>query len=124
MIDVPPGEVPVLGIVAEHPDMETEGLRIAAHLRQQKISVEVPLRGNVKRRTEIARKRGVRAILFVKKAENVRDALNLSQRREVPGQGMKFFSFIFGKLPEPYRQLSGDEQLDQLSLEEALADEE
>ena len=112
LIDAPLVETPSLGIVAESPIMEIEVLRIAAHLRKQGVSCEVPLRGNVKRRAEAARNKGARGVLFVKDAEEMRDRVNLSQRREAGESSMEFFMFIFSKMPEPYRQISGDSMLD------------
>ena len=112
LIDAPLVETPSLGIVAESPVMEIEVLRIAAHLRKQGVSCEVPLRGNVKRRAEAARNKGARGVLFVKDAEEMRDRVNLSQRREAGESSMEFFMFIFSKMPEPYCQISGDSMLD------------
>jgi histidyl-tRNA synthetase len=118
LIDAPKIERPVIGVVAEVPEVQSEALRIIAHLRQQGIPTDFPMRGNVKKRTEVARKAGARAVLFVKMSDKAPAALNLSQARET--DDMRLHWFILSKLPEPYRQLSGDDRLDQLSLEDIL----
>jgi histidyl-tRNA synthetase len=122
MIASPNREVPLIGIIAEHPDVQSEALHIAMHLRKQRIPVEFPVRGNVKKRTEIARRTGSRAVLFVKKSDEAAASLNLSQGRET--DDMKLHWFILSRLPEPYQQLSGDDQLDQLTLEDVLEPQE
>ena len=110
MIDAPAADAPVVGIVAEDERAQAESLRIAAHLRAQNVACDLPLRGNVKRRTEVARKNGVNGVLFVKVDSTGRASVNLSQRREV--DDMDFHWFIFGRLPQPYQQMSGDDSLD------------
>jgi histidyl-tRNA synthetase len=120
LIAAPILESPLIGIVAEDSIVESQALLLANHLRRQGIPVELPLRGNVKRRTEVARKAGARGVLFVKKSDKAPAVLNLSQARETDDE--KLFWFIFSNLPEPYRQLSGDDRLDELSIEDVLGD--
>ena len=122
MIDAPALEKPLIGIVAEDSDVQSEALRIAAHLRGQGIPIEFPVRGNTKKRTEAARKTGVRAVLFVKRSGEGPAALNLSQARETDDERLHWF--ILSKLPGTYRQLSGDDRLDQLALEDVLEPQE
>jgi len=118
MIGEPARETPLIGIVAEDLAAQAEALGIAAHLRKQGIPVEFPVRGNVKKRTEVARRAGVRGVLFVKQSDAAHAALNLSQARETDDERLHWF--ILSKLPAPYRQLSGDDALDQLSLADVL----
>ena len=114
LIDAPEVQVPLVGIVAEDETMQTEALRIAAHLRKQGIACEVPLRGNVRRRAEAARSKGARGVLFLKEAEKLSDRINLSQRRDAPGATDFHFKILFA-LPHPYNQLSGDSSLETLT---------
>jgi histidyl-tRNA synthetase len=113
MIDAPEPERPEIGIVADDSAAESEVIRIATYLRGRGIACEVPLRGKLKKRVDSIREKGARAVLFVKTADNPRDALNLSMSQGDRDEGMEFFFRIFGNLPEPYRQMSGDSLLEQ-----------
>ena len=118
LIDAPEPERPLIGIVAEDVSVQSEALRIAAHLREQGVPIEYPVRGNVKKRTEAARRSGARGVLFVKKSDDAPAELNLSQARETDDE--KLHWFVFSRLPGSYRELSGDDRLNDLTLEDVL----
>jgi len=83
LIDAPAVETPAIAIVADAPSMWNEAIRIANHLRAQGLSCELPLRGSSKRQIELAKKRNVGAILFVRDAPSMQrlhlTALNLDR---------------------------------------------
>ena len=109
MIDAPEAERPLIGIVADDDPSKSEAQRIAAHLRRAGIPCEFPIRGNVKKRVEIIKRSGARAVLFVRYAEASKDRLNLSRITNRSEDGSELLLTILGALPAPYQQMSGDD---------------
>ncbi|MCF8709527.1 histidine--tRNA ligase [Rhizorhapis sp. SPR117] len=109
LIDAPEAEKPEIAVVPEKPSVETEALSIAHVLRRKGYSVELAFRGNAKRRVELANKKGVEAILFVRETEKASQKLNLTHISRDIEKAEKLFFKILEALPENYNQLSGDE---------------
>lgn len=98
-----------LAVIADDPTMKAEAERISAHLRSRDFVVDTPFGGSVKRRTEIAKKKGVAGILYVRDEESPRDRVHLSDTRKSEADPAEFLLKVLGALPEPYDQLSGDD---------------
>ena len=78
MIDAPlPSEV-LIAVVPDRPELEIAGMQIAAHLRSQGVAVTRAFKGNAKRQTELAKREGADAFLFVRTAELNPESVYLS----------------------------------------------
>ena len=66
LIDAPEGESVRVAVIPDKPEVEIEAASMVGKLRAGGISAEMAYRGNAKRRTEVALKRGAKAILFVR----------------------------------------------------------
>ena len=102
---------PVFAVVPDHPEMRDEADRIAFKLKQtsqKKFYIWTGFRGHGKKLAEKAKRDGVDAILFVRKAENPRDALHLTNLNAGPEDAITDMWSILGRLPEPYNSLSGE----------------
>lgn len=109
LIDAPQRDLAEIAIVPDHASMEMEATRIAAILRAKGVSVELAFRGNPKRRVEIAKRRGVKSILFVKPAEDPNRRLNLSNVSEGADAATLTLLNVLHLIGEPYSQMSGDD---------------
>jgi histidyl-tRNA synthetase len=110
LIDTPKTELPWIGVVADDAAATSEAIRIVQHLRATGHICEYPLRGNVKRRVEAIKKSGAKGVLFVKSGDRPQDRVNFSQfvARSGDAEMDAHFDVLFA-LPDPYRQLSGDD---------------
>ena len=68
MIDPPEPDVPLIAVVPEAQDLDTKAVAVAAKLRAGGVATELAFRGSLKRRTELATKKGISAILYVREA--------------------------------------------------------
>jgi histidyl-tRNA synthetase len=69
-----------IAVVADSVDLEDEAARVTSTLRRGKVSVERAFRGNPKKQVEMARKRGLDGVLFVKNGEQRLYLQQLSDR--------------------------------------------
>jgi histidyl-tRNA synthetase len=109
LIEAPTPEAPQIAVVPEKPSVEMEAIAIAHSLRAKGYSVEWAFRGNAKRRVEVANKKGVEAILFVRDTEKASQKLNLTHVSRNSDTATQFLLKILGALPEKYSQISGDD---------------
>ena len=109
LVDAPAAEKPDVTVVPERAELENEAIKITAALRRKGKRVEIALRGNTKRRIELAKKSGSQAILFVRDANQNRNSLNLTHISRDNGQATQFLLNILGALPSEYSELSGDD---------------
>ena len=109
MIEPPEPQKPWIGVVADDPSATPEAIRIVQHLRRNGFACEYPLRGNVKKRVEVIRKSGAKGVLFVRSAENPNDRVKFSQSQLHGEDSMKLQFDVLFALPEPYRQLPGND---------------
>jgi histidyl-tRNA synthetase len=110
MLTAPPEALrPTLAVVPDAPEAELEALAIAQALRRSGMSIEMSYSGNPKKRVERAKRAGVEAVLFVKPGTNSNEKLNLSHMSRDRVRAMDLLMDVLGRLPEPYRQLSGDD---------------
>ncbi len=99
----------LLAVVPEQAEVDADATRIAASLRESKWQVELGYRGNSKKRVEAAKRKGIQAILFVKKSgDGV--ALHLSDITKTHKEATALLLEILGCLPDQYNQISGDDR--------------
>lgn len=106
MIDEPKPDAPLFAVIPDQPELELEAHSLATLLRRQGLTVEFPLRGNCKRRIENARKRGVGAVLLLRK-EDVLPRLHLTDYSEDPEEGRRLAGIILQATKDRYSGLSG-----------------
>lgn len=70
LIDAPASETAHLAVVPDNPSLEKQALEITSALRGAGVTVDSAFKGNAKRRVEVARSRGARAVLFVRSGES------------------------------------------------------
>jgi histidyl-tRNA synthetase len=102
---------PVFAIVPDQPEMRDEADRIAYELKKSArgaFYVWTAHRGHGKKLAEKAKREGVDAILFVRRAELPRDVLHLTNVKAGHEDAMSDMWSILGRLPEPYSALSGE----------------
>ena len=97
-----------VAVIPETVDAEQEANEIASALRRRGISVSIAIRGNAKRRAELAAKVGAETLLYVRAGEDLSEKLNLSNRLR-DGKAAERLLNILGNLPAKYAQLSGDD---------------
>lgn len=68
LVDLQTMAAPVVAVIPTQAGLEDKALAVAAALRRAGVATEMALRGNAKRRAEIARKEGARSILYVRHA--------------------------------------------------------
>ncbi|WP_310496682.1 ATP phosphoribosyltransferase regulatory subunit, partial [Sandarakinorhabdus sp.] len=107
LVAEPLADAPLVAVVPETHEMESEAAAIAAHLRNKGISVAMAYRGNAKRRAELAARAGAKTILYVKSDAVPGRRLNLSDRMK-DGNETDRLLLILGNLPADYAQLSGE----------------
>jgi len=78
MIGAPESPEPLIAVVPDRPELEGAAMRIAAHLRSQGVAVTRASKGNSKRQTELAKREGADAILFVRTSELIPESVYLS----------------------------------------------
>ena len=106
LVEEPGEDVARIAIVPEDVSAELEAVGIARHLRDMGWSVELGFRGNGKRRVEVARKRGIEAILFVR-PDGHPQRLKLSHLGGDDRANMLLLD-VLKDLPSGYDQLAGD----------------
>ncbi|MBK6491793.1 MAG: histidine--tRNA ligase [Sphingomonadales bacterium] len=68
LLESQPVAVPVVAVIPTDAGLEKKALSAAAALRRAGVATEMALRGNAKRRAEIARREGAQSILYVRQA--------------------------------------------------------
>lgn len=68
LLESQPIKVPVVAVIPTEAGLEDKALAVTAALRRAGVATEMALRGNAKRRAEIARKEGALSILYVRQA--------------------------------------------------------
>jgi histidyl-tRNA synthetase len=91
--------------------MESEAHSIAAHLRRSGLRVFTSFRGNSKKQSEKAKQLGVSSILYIRDDERPERRLHLTNVKLDGDPAMDQLLDITTRLPEPYRQVSGDDQV-------------
>jgi histidyl-tRNA synthetase len=98
-----------LTVIADEPAMEPEAIRLRQHLRFRDFAVDDPPALTSKKKAELAKKRGAAAILYVRNDEDPKRRLHLSDTRKANRDPTDFLLKVLGSLPEPYSQMSGDD---------------
>ncbi len=101
-------EQPEIAVIPEGADAVAEAKAIVTDLRRSGMACQFAYAGNPKRRLELARKSGAKAALFVREASDDRDRLNLSHFGAGADGATQLLLNVLGRLPDKYRQLSGD----------------
>ena len=109
MIDAPTMDRPVIAVIADKPEFQAEASRITSHLRSSGSTVLTYFSGSSKKQTERARRDGVDGVLFVRDSLRTRDSVHLSHSPASDIDGAKLLLQTLGRLPEEYRQMSGDD---------------
>jgi histidyl-tRNA synthetase len=109
MIDTPAVEKPVIAIIPEQTSTVAEAQAIALALRRNGMNVQFAIRGNSRRRSELAAKEGAEAILFVRETEDPRHKLNLVHGSRDNERATKLLLEILGYLPDRYKSVSGED---------------
>ncbi len=78
MIDAPVSQDPLIAVVPDKPEIEGVAQQISAHLRSQGLAVTKAFKGNAKRQTELAKRDGADAVLFVRTADLTPESVYLS----------------------------------------------
>ena len=107
MIEVPQAEKPVISVIPESPVVVGEAQAIAIALRKTGLAVHFALRGNSKRRAELAAKEGAEALLFVRDTPEPQHKLKLIHGSRDEKREMKLLMDVLGRLPERYRSVAG-----------------
>ena len=109
MIEAPEADTSrLLAVVPESADLEADAQEIASYLRRANWQVELGFKGNSKKRVEAARRKGIKAILFVKPGTGA-PKLHLSDISRSPEEATKLLLQVLGNLPDRFEQLSGDD---------------
>ena len=78
LIDAPTPSEPLIAVVPDKPEIEDVAIRISAHLRSRGVAVTKAYRGNAKRQTELAKRQGADAVLFVRTQDLTPESVYLS----------------------------------------------
>jgi histidyl-tRNA synthetase len=76
MIEAPEQPV-ILAVIPDTPESAEDAAKMAAAMRQLGVPVFAPFKGNSKRQGELARKKGVDALLYVRSGDDPREHLHL-----------------------------------------------
>jgi len=101
LLDAPAPPSKVIAVVPDKPELEAEAAALAFHLRQQGMTVDMPFRGNSKRRIENAKKRGAFAVLILRD-ETQQPRLHLTQYAGSDDDRMLFAASILGAVKGLY----------------------
>ena len=112
LIDASTQDDPLIAVVPDRAEQAEEANRITAHLRRNEVRVYRALKGNSKRQAEQARKEGVDAIVFVRDPTLGPDRINVSRSSESKFEGSVLDLHVLLRLPAEYRELSGDDLLE------------
>ena len=99
LIDTPAFDGPRLAVIPDRPDCEESAVKIASQLRSAGVAVEMPLRGNAKKRAEAAKKRGAEALLYVRS----NDELHFSTPDRQSAASVALSKQIMSALGDAYR---------------------
>ena len=105
LIELPKRTKPFIGVVPDNPDACVEADRITTHLRAQGVFVYRAFRGNSKKQSELARKNGADAILFVRDVTRQPDSLHLSLCPDGRFDRDTLDLAVLVRLPAEYQQL-------------------
>ena len=97
-----------IAVIPEAPEAQQEAASLAQSLRASGMSVDMSYSGSAKKRVERAKRAGVEAILFVRPGDDPKSKLNLSHLSGDQDRATALLMEVLGRLPEHYRQLSGD----------------
>ncbi|MDB5677810.1 histidine--tRNA ligase [Sphingomonas bacterium] len=99
----------LIAVVPDEPQMEAEAQKLARMLREKGWEVELGFRGAGNKRADSAKRKGIQAILFVRAEDNPQRRLHLTH---LAGQetAAKLLLRVLGDLPEPYAEMSGDNE--------------
>jgi histidyl-tRNA synthetase len=100
-------------VVPDRPTMEAEAAKLAAGLRRNGLSIWTAFRGNSKKQAEKAKQVGAAAIIYVRDDENPDRRLHITNVAEGGDEATATLAKIAARLPDPYRQASGDDDLAQ-----------
>ena len=106
---------PIFAVIPDKPSMEGESARIAAHLRavsRGDYHVWTAFKGNSKSQATKAKAAGVSALVYVREATDPRDAIYDSNVAATTGEATQDLLNINVRLPEPYSQATGGDDLD------------
>ena len=109
LIQGPGPEDRFIAVVPDKVELESEAHAIAAHLRRSGLKVFTSFRGNSKKQSEKAKQLGVSAILYVREDEKPDRRLHLTNVKLDSDPALDQLLDITMRLPEPYRQVSGDD---------------
>jgi hypothetical protein len=82
-------------------------------LRRNGLSIWTAFRGNSKKQAEKAKQVGAAAIIYVRDDENPDRRLHITNVAEGGDEATATLAKIAARLPDPYRQASGDDDLAQ-----------
>ncbi len=105
---------PVFAVIPDSPQMRPEADRIAVHLRSNSIGhhyIWTSYRGHGKKLADKAKASGVDLIIFVREHDDPKNAIHITNLRATSGQATRDLLAIVGRLPEPYAQASGDDDI-------------
>lgn len=109
LIDIPEASGPVIAVIADKPDAQSEATRIAIHLRKSGLCVLTYLSGNPKKQTERARREAVDAILFVRDTARTPESVHMSHSAGSAFDGTKLVLDTLARMPREYQHLAGDD---------------
>ena len=98
LIDAPEVDEMTVAVIPDKPELQAQATRVTAELRSAGVPVDVAYRGNAKRRAEVARKNGIRALLYVR----ANDELYFSTPERESAQSMKLAQLIMAALGQHY----------------------
>jgi histidyl-tRNA synthetase len=105
LIDAPEADASTLAVVPDRPELETEALTLAAALRRTGIAVDMPFKGNAKKRIELARKRGLAAVLILRDPSQ-QPRLHLTHYAGDEAQRVALKTRVLAGLPKQYEGVS------------------
>lgn len=107
LCELPKSNEPLIGVVPDRTDMESEAATIASTLRKRGIRVQTAFKGNAKKQAEKAKQSGVDAVLFVRPDTEASKRLHLTNVSMDGKSATVFLLRILGCLPPEYGQMSG-----------------
>jgi histidyl-tRNA synthetase len=91
-----------VAVIPDHPALEAKAIGIAARLRAGQVRTELGFKGNVKKRTEQASKKGALAFLYVREADSPMGEYYLSYRGKDEGGLARLGQRVRAALGEAY----------------------
>ena len=113
LIDAPGTlENPTIAVIPETPEASLEAYAITVALRSSGMNTQFALRGNSKRRAELAAKEGAEAILFVRAGEASQEKLKLVHGSRDSERATQLLLNVLGRLPDKYASMSGHDDVE------------